>query len=375
MAALPARSKSSENEVCCAVCLSPVDADMLQLDCGHIYCRGCLVQWFSLQINENKLDLVCTACMLPVERWILEAVLPPEVMEKYDRFDLQRTLEREFNLFNCPNAACRNIVAAPDGAKCIQCPECKKEYCMECKVEWHRGINCAKYKEWAAENKDADALTLVFLQRGGGKQCPKCRVWIEKNQGCDHMTCRKCKYQFWWSTLEPYPHGRSGWEPNPNIGAGLFAPLDPLVAPVLPAPRPPPLRIPVQHNFLGNSSSFGEAARAALELRNRAAAPAAPVVPAPIAPAINIIRPPNPPPEEVGTAFGRAYNLFLDLSEEDQARFVRQATAHRNLQVPEGPYTRERMGLMTVVQLRAVCRSRGLNVSGNKNELIERILA
>jgi len=35
------------------------------------------------------------------------------------------------------------------------------------------------------------------------KKCPKCSEYIEKNGGCDHMTCR-CKYEFWWSTLAPY---------------------------------------------------------------------------------------------------------------------------------------------------------------------------
>jgi len=36
------------------------------------------------------------------------------------------------------------------------------------------------------------------------KRCPSCAEYIEKNGGCDHMTCR-CKCQFYWSTLRPYP--------------------------------------------------------------------------------------------------------------------------------------------------------------------------
>lgn len=38
----------------------------------------------------------------------------------------------------------------------------------------------------------------------GVKGCPKCGVMIEKNGGCDHMTCAMCKHGFWWSTLKPY---------------------------------------------------------------------------------------------------------------------------------------------------------------------------
>lgn len=38
----------------------------------------------------------------------------------------------------------------------------------------------------------------------GTKRCPRCSILIEKNGGCDHMTCN-CGHEFWWSTLQPYP--------------------------------------------------------------------------------------------------------------------------------------------------------------------------
>ena len=39
------------------------------------------------------------------------------------------------------------------------------------------------------------------------KACPKCGVLIEKNGGCDHMTCKLCRHEWWWSTGKNYRTG------------------------------------------------------------------------------------------------------------------------------------------------------------------------
>lgn len=38
----------------------------------------------------------------------------------------------------------------------------------------------------------------------GAKRCPGCRVLIEKNGGCQHMTCRSCRHEFFWCCGQTY---------------------------------------------------------------------------------------------------------------------------------------------------------------------------
>jgi len=36
---------------------------------------------------------------------------------------------------------------------------------------------------------------MKFVKGKKFKQCPKCKYWVERATGCDHITCR-CRYEF-----------------------------------------------------------------------------------------------------------------------------------------------------------------------------------
>ncbi len=76
---------------------------------------------------------------------------------------------------------------------------CEKghHFCRKCNLQAHVGFDCERklkkdFSSWAGK-------TLV-------KRCPKCQFIIEKNEGCNHMTCgnKSCNYQFCWICLEEF---------------------------------------------------------------------------------------------------------------------------------------------------------------------------
>lgn len=38
----------------------------------------------------------------------------------------------------------------------------------------------------------------------GCKRCPQCHMYIEKNEGCMHMTCCKCRHEFCWECMSSW---------------------------------------------------------------------------------------------------------------------------------------------------------------------------
>jgi E3 ubiquitin-protein ligase RNF14 len=73
--------------------------------------------------------------------------------------------------------------------RCVN-PKCGFQFCVICGVEYHKDETCRQYQDRISGRKEREeeAATEATKQKTTRK-CPGCLSSIEKNEGCDHMTC------------------------------------------------------------------------------------------------------------------------------------------------------------------------------------------
>ena len=95
----------------------------------------------------------------------------------------------------CPTPGCNYVFIYEDGDDYYECPICEKEYCLICKTDWHKDKTCEECLEYKRvgilikDEKKLDDLFLNFAKGSKFKQCPYCKNWVEKAEGCFHITC------------------------------------------------------------------------------------------------------------------------------------------------------------------------------------------
>ena len=115
-------------------------------------------------------------------------------MDKYHDRVLDQAVQNDPEMHFCPTPNCKVVFSAEECKKKFDCPECKKSYCIDCKSKWHEGMTCQENRISNTKLKE-DAMFLEHAKTLKMKQCPDCKFWVERNEGCNHMTCR-CKNQF-----------------------------------------------------------------------------------------------------------------------------------------------------------------------------------
>ena len=128
-----------------------------------------------------------------------------EIYEKYDMYVTRNFIETSKNMRYCPAAGC-DKVAVGSGISCVQCT-CGHPFCFRCGEESHAPCSCDQLAEWMTKcTNESETANWILANT---KKCPNCNTRIEKNQGCNHMNCGQCKYEFCWICMGKWSdHGQ-----------------------------------------------------------------------------------------------------------------------------------------------------------------------
>jgi len=244
----------------CEVCFTEkIGSSCIQFkDCGHVYCRDCMAGYFTVQISNAQVNNLtcpfsgCTTQALPNQ---VRELVPKDLFNKYENILLETTLDAMVDVIVCPRLACQCPTMIDRETNMGQCPQCSLTFCIYCKATYH-GVSPCKFK-----SKEQRALVLkyskgtddekLFLEKRYGKKqlqqamalmlsedyvqdnarhCPHCNAPIEKNEGCNKITCWRCNTHFCWlctsrlPATNPYSHFNV---PGSKCFGTLFQGVDP----------------------------------------------------------------------------------------------------------------------------------------------------
>ena len=119
------------------------------------------------------------------------------LIEKYKKFKKRAEIIKDKNKQICPKPDCDSYLQKSNETKYVTC-ENGHTYCFECLNPPHENKSCGlnlenEFIRWTKDKRV--------------KRCPRCKMYTEKNEGCNHMTCTNCKYQWCWICEGKYIYG------------------------------------------------------------------------------------------------------------------------------------------------------------------------
>ena len=196
---------SNYNGFICPICGDSFDLnskDIIKYNkCEDTYCSHCWFSYLQSKIDEGFGNIKCMNfnCKENLNDEFIKSIIKDnnKLMEKYNKFSLKMEILNNKNKKFCPVKNCDSYGEKTSKNKYVICKKGHK-FCFNCLKNWHGNEECEKKEEEDFK---------IWKQGKIIKQCPNCKMWTEKNEGCNHMTCAECKYQWCWLCNGKYSYG------------------------------------------------------------------------------------------------------------------------------------------------------------------------
>lgn len=212
LAVLPA----FECDICCN---DEPHLESLCLSCNHRFCRDCYQQYLTMKITQEGesrlISCPASGCPIIVDEKTVEKLVDQQTYRKYCDLLMRTYVDDSSQLKWCPAPNCEYAIECKvrqsqldEIVPTVTC-KCQHSFCFGCGIPNHQPSVCRITRLWLKKCAD-DSETANWIN-ANTKECAKCSSSIEKNGGCNHMSCRKCKYEFCWVCLGPWSEHGTTW--------------------------------------------------------------------------------------------------------------------------------------------------------------------
>lgn len=183
-------AKKSKSEDVCGICF---ESEELIKICKCNFCIPCLQKYVIMKVETNgEFNILCPNynCLQSMENYL------DKLFDKDRLLQIQNKLTMNYLKYKpqfkcCITPDCSYIVELENNCSNSfyhQCEICKNSWCLNCNSKSHDNNECSKSQE--------DIINESMLSKTA-TQCPNCKSWVEKADGCDNLMC-KCRTQFCW---------------------------------------------------------------------------------------------------------------------------------------------------------------------------------
>lgn len=211
--------EKSQPQVECPVCFTEV-TNPVKLDCGHTWCKSCLQNYLRASIDNASFPLVCLGdearCPSRIPIHVAQEVLSTnefnDILEAAFRAHVH-SHPKEYHY--CPTPDCKQVYHRNTQNHALQCPSCLLRICPKCNAEYHEHSPCQ------GDEESDRALFEEWKRSHDVKDCPGCKAPIEREAGCNHMTCVRCKTHICWVCLATFEESGEVYAHMHSIHGGI----------------------------------------------------------------------------------------------------------------------------------------------------------
>ena len=196
----------------CPICFNEEDknSSFITFPCHCTACVDCISQWITLKISEKQYTIdsrttcIMADCKKDMSLQEIYQRIPLSSQQKMDEALLQVYFSRQQDIRKCPDSNCQYAGIINLKKSCTSPLQCSL-----CGIQWRDKQHYTKFEKILNYLKNrskakAEDLSQAWIKQRS-KKCPSCKVNIEKNGGCDHMTCKHCNYEFCWICFRRHP--------------------------------------------------------------------------------------------------------------------------------------------------------------------------